>query len=48
MNIKEAYEWIRENTTLMQDTAMLEFECLAYCVGIGILRETEKDLFEVV
>ena len=33
MTIKEAYKWIWENTNLMQDTMMFDFECLAYCVA---------------
>ena len=48
MTIKEAYKWIRENTNLMQDTDMLDFECLVYCVKHGILKEVEKEYFTVV
>lgn len=47
MTIKEAYHWIWENTNLMQDTMMLDFECLSYCVRQGILKEIEKEHFEV-
>ena len=47
MTIKETYNWIRENTNLMQDTMMLDFECLAYCVKHGILKEVDKEHFEV-
>ena len=42
MTIKEAYQWIWKNTNLMQDTMMLDFECLAYCVKHGILKEIDK------
>ena len=48
LNLKEAYEWIWKNTNLMQDTMMLDFECLAYCVKHGILKEIDKEHFEVV
>lgn len=48
MTIKEAYHWIWENTILMQDTMMLDFECLSYCVKHGILKEIDKEHFEVV
>ena len=47
MTIKEAYQWIKENTNLMQDTTMLDFECLAYCVKHGILKEVDKGHFAV-
>lgn len=48
MTIKEAYQWIWENTNLMQDTMMLDFECLAYCVKRGILKEIDKEHFETM
>lgn len=48
MTIKEAYQWIWENTNLMQDTMMLDFECLAYCVKQGILKEIDKEHFETM
>ena len=47
MTINETYKWIWENTDLMQDTIMLDFECLAYCVKHGILKEVDKGHFEV-
>lgn len=47
MTIKEAYDWMRKNTNLMQDTMMLDFECLEYCVKHGILKEIDKEHFEV-
>ena len=47
LTIKDAYKWIEKNTTLMQDTMMLDFECLAYCVKRGILREINKELFTI-
>ena len=47
MTIKETYEWIRKNTNLMQDTMMLDFECLAYCIEHGILEEVDKEHFSV-
>ena len=47
MTIKEAYQWILENTNLMQDTMMLDFECLENCVKHGILKEVDKGHFEV-
>ena len=47
MTIKEAYQWIKENTNLMQDTSTLDFECLAYCVKHGILQEVDKEHFTV-
>lgn len=46
MTIQEAYNWIWKNTNLMQDTMMLDFECLAYCVRHGILKEVDKEHFE--
>ena len=48
MTIKETYEWIKNNTNLMQDTMMLDFECLAYCVRHRILEEVDKNHFKVV
>ena len=48
MTIKEAYHWIWKNTNLMQDTMMLDFECLAYCVKHGILKEIDAEHFAVV
>ena len=45
MNIKESYEWLRRNTCLMQDTTMLDFECLAFAVKKGILFEVDKEHF---
>lgn len=48
MTIKETYHWIWENTVLMQDTMMLDFECLSYCVKHRILKEIDKEHFEVV
>ena len=48
MTIKEVYQWIFENTNLMQDTMMLNFECLAYCIKHGILKETDNGHFEAV
>ncbi len=48
MTIKDAYQWIRKNTNLMQNTSMLDFECLAYCVKHGILKEVDKEHFTVV
>ena len=48
MTTKEAYQWIWENTNLMQDTMMLDFECLAYCVKQGILKEIDKEHFETM
>lgn len=48
MTIKEAYQWIWKNTNLMQDTMMLDFECLAYCVKHGILKEIDAEHFAVV
>ena len=48
MNIKEAYKWIWENTSLMQDTMMLDFECLGYCVKHGLLKEIDNEHFEIV
>ena len=47
MTIKEAYQWILENTNLMQDTMMFDFECLAYCVKHGILKEVDKGHFKI-
>ena len=47
MTIKETYHWIWENTNLMQDTMMFDFECLAYCVKHGILKEIDKEHFAV-
>ena len=47
LTIQDAYKWIEKNTTLMQDTMMLDFECLAYCVKRGILREINKELFTI-
>ncbi|MCM1048700.1 MAG: hypothetical protein NC433_09755 [Clostridiales bacterium] len=47
MTIKEAYQWIWENTNLMQDTMMLNFQCLLYCVRHGILKEVYKEHFAV-
>ena len=47
MTIKEAYEWIWENTNLIQDTTMLDFQCLEYCVEHGILRQVDNEHFEV-
>lgn len=46
MTINEAYDWIWENTNLMQDTLMLDFQCLNYCVNHGILKEIDKEHFE--
>lgn len=48
LNLKEAYQWIQKNTNLMQDTKMLDFECLAYCVKHDLLKEIGKEHFEVV
>lgn len=45
LTIKEAYKWIWENINLMQDTMMLDFECLSYCVRHGILKEVGKEHF---
>ena len=45
MNINESYEWLRKNTCLMQDTMMLDFECLAFAVKTGILFEVDKEHF---
>ena len=45
MNIKESYEWLRKNTCLMQDTMMLDFECLAFAVKNGLLFEVDKEHF---
>lgn len=47
MTIKETYEWIEKNTNLMQDTTMLDFECLDYCVTHEILKEIDKEHFEI-
>ncbi len=47
MTIKEAYKWIWENTNLMQDTMMFDFECLAYCVKHGILKKVDNEHFTV-
>ena len=46
MTINEAYDWIWENTNLMQDTLMLDFQCLDYCVKHGILKKIDKEHFE--
>ena len=46
MTINEAYDWIWENTNLMQDTMMLDFQCLDYCVKHGILKKIDKEHFE--
>lgn len=46
MTIKEAYEWIRKNTNLIQDTMMLDFECLEYCVKHGILKVMGENHFQ--
>ena len=46
MRINEAYDWIWENTNLMQDTLMLDFQCLDYCVKHGILKKIDKEHFE--
>lgn len=35
----DAKKWISENTTLMQDTLMLDFECLAFCVKHSLLQQ---------
>lgn len=45
MNIKETYDWLKNNTCLMSDTMMLDFECLAFAVQKGILFEVDKDHF---
>ena len=45
MDIKETYKWLEENTCLMQDTMMLDFECLAFAVNNGILFEVDKEHF---
>ena len=46
MTINEAYDWIWENTNLMQETLMLDFQCLDYCVKHGILKKIDKEHFE--
>ena len=46
MTLNEAYDWIWENTNLMQDTLMLDFQCLDYCVKHGILKKIDKEHFE--
>ena len=46
MTINEAYDWIQENTNLMQDTLMLDFQCLDYSVKHGILKKIDKEHFE--
>ena len=46
MTINEAYDWIWENTNLMQDTLMLDFQCLDFCVKHGILKKIDKEHFE--
>ena len=45
MNIKGTYEWLRENTCLMQDTTLLNFQCLELAVKQGILFEVDKEHF---
>lgn len=45
MNIKETYEWLRKNTCLMQDTTMLDFECLELAVSMEIVFEVDKEHF---
>lgn len=45
MNINETYEWLRTNTCLMQDTMMLDFECLAFAVKNEIIFEVDKEHF---
>lgn len=45
MTIQEAYAWIKNNTTLMEDTAMLDFECLTYCIRHRLLQAVDKEHF---
>lgn len=45
LNIKETYEWLKENTCLMQDSTMLDFECLEFAVKQGIIFEVDKEHF---
>lgn len=45
MNINDTYNWLYKNTCLMQDTMMLDFECLAFAVKKGILFEVTKEHF---
>ena len=45
LNIKESYKWLEENTCLMQDSMLLDFECLALAIRSGILFEVDKEHF---
>lgn len=45
MNVKEAYEYLKENTFLMTDTTMLDFEALAFAVKNNMLFAVDGEHF---
>ena len=45
LNIQETYKWIEKNTVYMQDTTLLDFQCLELAVKHGVLFEIDKEHF---